>query len=238
MHLRQKSPVISAYHWCTSRIHEGTKRDASIVPVQPPRLWVRPLDVFPRSASPTRWSLDASTRARCVETRGDVSRRPALAVPGGWRRRRRAVPGRLSPADAERVPGRVGVDFVTNDELRTALAATSATPEQVDEAVAISEDARLRALRASFLIVGGISLLSIFPASRLPKYLPAELSAEDIVTEARDQGATCSPPPRGPRPDCSHARGCSGLFRRGGLTPAAQVGSSPPCPRGEAAEGV
>ena len=77
------------------------------------------------------------------------------------------------------------VDFVTNDELRTALKATSATPEQVDEAVAISEDARLRALRASFLIVGGISLLSIFPASRLPKYVPAELSAEDIVTEAR-----------------------------------------------------
>jgi len=76
------------------------------------------------------------------------------------------------------------VDFVTNDELRTALTATSATPEQVDEAVAISEDARLRALRASFLIVGGISLLSIFPASRLPKYVPAELSAEDIVTEA------------------------------------------------------
>ncbi len=30
MHLRQKSPVVSAYHRCTSRIHEGTKRDASI----------------------------------------------------------------------------------------------------------------------------------------------------------------------------------------------------------------
>jgi hypothetical protein len=30
MHLRQKSPVVSAYHRCTSRIHEGNKRDASI----------------------------------------------------------------------------------------------------------------------------------------------------------------------------------------------------------------
>jgi hypothetical protein len=29
MHLRQKSPVVSAYHRCTSRIHEGNKRDAS-----------------------------------------------------------------------------------------------------------------------------------------------------------------------------------------------------------------
>jgi hypothetical protein len=34
------------------------------------------------------------------------------------------------------------------------------------------------------LIVGGISLLSIFPAARLPKYVPGELSAEDIVSEA------------------------------------------------------
>jgi hypothetical protein len=39
----------------------------------------------------------------------------------------------------------------------------------VEEAVAINEDARVRALRASFLIVAGISLLSIFPAARLPK---------------------------------------------------------------------
>ncbi|MBO0846001.1 MAG: MFS transporter [Nocardioides sp.] len=80
------------------------------------------------------------------------------------------------------------VDFVTDHELRSALSTTSATPEQVDEAVAINKDASLRALRASFLIVGGISLLSIFPASRLPKYVPAELSAEDIVGEAGPEG--------------------------------------------------
>ena len=76
------------------------------------------------------------------------------------------------------------VDFVTNNELRSVLAATSATPEQVEKAVAINQDARLRALRASFLIVGAISLLAIFPASRLPRYVPGELSAEDIVNEA------------------------------------------------------
>ena len=54
----------------------------------------------------------------------------------------------------------------------------------MEKAVAINQDARLRALRASFLIVGAISLLAIFPASRLPRYVPGELSAEDIVNEA------------------------------------------------------
>src|SRR5262249_36397044 len=77
------------------------------------------------------------------------------------------------------------VDFVTNHELRSVLGATSATPEQIDEAVTINEHARRRSLQASFLIVAGISLLSIFPAGRLPKYAPGELSAEDIVSEAR-----------------------------------------------------
>jgi MFS family permease len=73
------------------------------------------------------------------------------------------------------------IDFVTDHELRSVLGATSATPDQVKEAVAINASARLRALQASFLIVGGISLLSIFPAARLPQYVPSELSAEDIV---------------------------------------------------------
>ncbi|HKA82836.1 MAG TPA: MFS transporter [Acidimicrobiales bacterium] len=85
------------------------------------------------------------------------------------------------------------VDFVTNGELRSALGATSATREQVEEAVAINEDARLRALRASFLIVAGISLLSIFPAARLPKYVPGELSAEDIVSEAEPRETAAVP---------------------------------------------
>lgn len=76
-----------------------------------------------------------------------------------------------------------GVDFVTNNELRTVLGPSSVTPEQVDKAVAINADARLRALRASFLIVAAISLLAIFPASRLPGYVPGELSADDIVSE-------------------------------------------------------
>jgi MFS family permease len=61
------------------------------------------------------------------------------------------------------------IDFVTNDELRSALDAAPATPGQVATAIAINESARLRALRGALLIVAGISLLSIFPAARLPK---------------------------------------------------------------------
>jgi MFS family permease len=78
------------------------------------------------------------------------------------------------------------VDFVSNHALKSALGKTVATPEQIDEAVAINEDARRRAVQASFLIVAGISLLAIFPAARLPKYVPGELSAEDIVSEANE----------------------------------------------------
>jgi MFS family permease len=75
------------------------------------------------------------------------------------------------------------VDFVTDRDLRAALGGTSATRQQVHEVISINTDARLRSLRASFLIVGAISLLSIFPASRLPRYAPGELSADDIVRE-------------------------------------------------------
>lgn len=67
------------------------------------------------------------------------------------------------------------------------LGTTSATPRQVDEAVRINEDARIRALQGSFLVVGVIALLAIFPASRLPGYVPGELSAEEIVSETRSE---------------------------------------------------
>jgi hypothetical protein len=52
--------------------------------------------------------------------------------------------------------------------------------------VSIYEDARRRALQAAFLIVAGISLLSILPAARLPKYVPGELSAVEIVSEGSE----------------------------------------------------
>ena len=75
------------------------------------------------------------------------------------------------------------IDFVSNDQLKTALARTSASPQQVDEAMLINEQARLRALKATFILIAGISLLAIFPATGLPKYAPGTLPSEDIIQE-------------------------------------------------------
>jgi hypothetical protein len=50
------------------------------------------------------------------------------------------------------------------------MTGTSATPAQVAEAVRINADARLRALKLSFLLLAGIALLMIGPAVRLPNH--------------------------------------------------------------------
>jgi MFS family permease len=73
------------------------------------------------------------------------------------------------------------IDFVSNDQLKTVLADTSVSPQQVDEAVRINEDARLRALKATFVLIAVISLLAILPALGLPKHSPGVLPNEDII---------------------------------------------------------
>ena len=71
------------------------------------------------------------------------------------------------------------IAFVSNDHLRGVLARTSATPEQVDEAVRVNTEARLQALQVTFFVLAGIALLAQFPARRLPDYLPEDaLGAE------------------------------------------------------------
>ncbi len=67
------------------------------------------------------------------------------------------------------------INFVSNDQLDETLSATSATPEQVEEAVRINTDARMRSLKASFLVLAAIALLAIFPAQGLPSYRPGEV---------------------------------------------------------------
>ncbi|UVI36617.1 MFS transporter [Brevibacterium spongiae] len=66
-------------------------------------------------------------------------------------------------------------NFVSNDELREVLAETTATPEQVEHAVELNSQQRLRTLELGFLILAGISLIAAVPASRLPKYRPDEI---------------------------------------------------------------
>lgn len=67
------------------------------------------------------------------------------------------------------------INFVTNDQLETDLSETTATPAEVAEAVRINEEARLQALRESFLILAGIALLALVPAMGLPSYAPGEV---------------------------------------------------------------
>ncbi len=76
------------------------------------------------------------------------------------------------------------VNFVSNDQLKTFLGETTATEEQVATAVAINEDARARALRASFLILAGLALLAIVPSFSLPSYTPGEILPESAPPPA------------------------------------------------------
>jgi predicted MFS family arabinose efflux permease len=67
------------------------------------------------------------------------------------------------------------INFISNDRLQAVLAGTSATPAEVSEAVRVNTEGRLRALKFGLLIMAGIAFLSIFPAGRLPDYIPGEI---------------------------------------------------------------
>ncbi|MEJ3404149.1 MFS transporter [Rathayibacter sp. YIM 133350] len=86
-------------------------------------------------------------------------------------------PSLVSQVDLDRT------NFVSNDRLQEVLSATDATPAQVDTAVSLNESARLRALRTGLLILAGISVLAVVPASRLPRYRPQEIPESVAVGE-------------------------------------------------------
>ncbi len=85
------------------------------------------------------------------------------------------------------------IDFVSNDQLKAVLGQTSAAPAEVDEAVLLNAAARLRALKATFLIVAAISLLAIFPSLRLPGYKPGELSVKELTQDHPPGAAPVNP---------------------------------------------
>ena len=62
-------------------------------------------------------------------------------------------------------------NFVSNERLKEVMSSTTATPEQIAEAVRINADSRRRALKLSFLLLGGIALLVIVPVGRLPDHV-------------------------------------------------------------------
>ena len=75
------------------------------------------------------------------------------------------------------------ITFVSNDRLGTVMESTTATPEQVEEAVRINTQARLRALKIGLLIMAALALLAIIPAGRLPNYRPGELPGDEATDE-------------------------------------------------------
>jgi MFS family permease len=84
------------------------------------------------------------------------------------------------------------INFVTNDRLLEIMQATTATPEQIEEAVRINTESRLRALKIGLLIMACVALLTILPASRLPDYKPGEIPPDPFETpeKAREPGAS------------------------------------------------
>lgn len=69
------------------------------------------------------------------------------------------------------------INFLSNVRLEERLKTTTATPEQITEAISLNENARLRALKIAFFALGAVALLAIFPSRRLPDYRPGEVPA-------------------------------------------------------------
>jgi hypothetical protein len=67
------------------------------------------------------------------------------------------------------------VTFVSNDRLLSVLERTTATPEQIAEAVRINTAARLQALKLAFFAMAGLAVLGIFPAGGLPRHVHSEV---------------------------------------------------------------
>ncbi|TVQ33898.1 MAG: MFS transporter [Phycisphaeraceae bacterium] len=67
------------------------------------------------------------------------------------------------------------INFVSNDRLYSVLEGAYATHEEVEEAVRINTEARLRALRVGFLVMSGLSLIAFIPSGWLPGYKPGQI---------------------------------------------------------------
>ena len=67
------------------------------------------------------------------------------------------------------------INFISNDRLQGVFERTTAAPAQVAEAIRVNTEARLRALKLGLLIMAGIAMLAIFPAGRLPDFIPGEV---------------------------------------------------------------
>jgi MFS family permease len=70
------------------------------------------------------------------------------------------------------------LNFLSDAQLRDRLKGTTATPEQLAEALRINSEARIRALKIGFMVLSGLALIALFPCRWLPAYRPGEIPAE------------------------------------------------------------
>jgi MFS family permease len=68
------------------------------------------------------------------------------------------------------------INFLNNDRLKERFEASTATPEQIAEAVRINSETRLRALQVGFFVLASLALFAIVPCGWLPDYRPGELT--------------------------------------------------------------
>lgn len=95
-----------------------------------------------------------------------------------------------SPILTEEIQAQVDLDsinFVSNDRLLNTLSNTSATPEQVTEAVRVNTEARLMALKIGLLLMAALAALAIIPAGRLPDYLPGEIPNQQPMANGKSK---------------------------------------------------
>ncbi len=87
----------------------------------------------------------------------------------------------VNPVTADALRTHLDLDrvaFVSNDHLRETLERTTATPEQVSEALRINTQARLRALKVSFFALAALALLAFIPRAGV---------RDDTLREIRDR---------------------------------------------------
>ena len=109
----------------------------------------------------------------------------AVSLLGGMVLRDAIASPAISPALIEQVQ-MDKVDFIPNSRLDDVLAATTATPAEIDAAVKLYEDARLRSLRTTMMLLAALALLAVVPAGKLPNLRDTddELSVEDFQTSS------------------------------------------------------
>jgi MFS family permease len=77
------------------------------------------------------------------------------------------------------------LNFLSDMQLKERLGDTTATAEQMNEALRINAIARIRALKIGFLILSGLALLAIVPCRWLPAYRPGEIPSEPSAPDER-----------------------------------------------------